>query len=186
MSVMSDRWILDQCLANDMINPFVNKKYTANKVISYGISSYGYDARLSKEFHIFTNVHNSFVDPKNFDISNVVEVTKSDHIILPPHSFTLGTTVEYFKIPKDVIGICLGKSTYARCGLIVNVTPLEPLWEGKVTLELSNTTSNPIKVYVNEGICQFIFIKGDQACDNPYNKGMAKYMRQDTVTHPKV
>ena len=184
MSIMPDSWIKKMALKKDMIEPFVaeqNKK----GVISYGVSSYGYDARVADEFKVFTNVNNALVDPKNFSEESFVE-RKSDSCIIPPNSFVLARTVEYFKIPRDVLVICLGKSTYARCGIIVNVTPLEPEWEGHVTLEFSNTTPLPAKVYANEGACQFLFLKGEIACDVSYLERSGKYMKQRGVTLPKL
>ena len=184
MSIMPDSWIKKMALKEDMIEPFVaeqNKK----GVISYGVSSYGYDARVADEFKVFTNVNNALVDPKNFSEESFVE-RKSDSCIIPPNSFVLARTVEYFKIPRDVLVICLGKSTYARCGIIVNVTPLEPEWEGHVTLEFSNTTPLPAKVYANEGACQFLFLKGEIACDVSYLERSGKYMKQRGVTLPKL
>ena len=184
MSIMPDSWIKKMALKEDMIEPFVaeqNKK----GVISYGVSSYGYDARVADEFKVFTNVNNALVDPKNFSEESFVE-RKSDSCIIPPNSFVLARTVEYFKIPRDVLVICLGKSTYARCGILVNVTPLEPEWEGHVTLEFSNTTPLPAKVYANEGACQFLFLKGEIACDVSYLERSGKYMKQRGVTLPKL
>ena len=184
MSIMPDSWIKKMALEKDMIEPFVaeqNKK----GVISYGVSSYGYDARVADEFKVFTNVNNALVDPKNFSEESFVE-RKSESCIIPPNSFVLARTVEYFKIPRDVLVICLGKSTYARCGIIVNVTPLEPEWEGHVTLEFSNTTPLPAKVYANEGACQFLFLKGEIACDVSYLERSGKYMKQRGVTLPKL
>ena len=166
------------------IEPF-EEKQRAEGMISYGLSSYGYDARLSDEFMIFTNVDNAIVDPKNFDRTSFVERT-ADVCVIPPNSFALARTVEYFRIPDDVLVICLGKSTYARCGLIVNVTPLEPGWEGQVTLEISNTTPLPAKVYANEGICQFLFYKGDSPCEVTYAARDGKYMGQRGVTLPRL
>ena len=184
MSIMPDSWIKKMATQKGMIEPFVaeqNKK----GVISYGVSSYGYDARVADEFKVFTNVNNALVDPKKFSEESFVE-RKSDSCIIPPNSFVLARTVEYFKIPRDVLVICLGKSTYARCGIIVNVTPLEPEWEGHVTLEFSNTTPLPAKVYANEGACQFLFLKGDIACDVSYLERSGKYMKQRGVTLPKL
>ena len=168
----------------DMISPF-ESDLVKNGKISYGLSSYGYDARLANEFKIFTDVYTTIIDPKNFDQKAFVETT-GDHCIIPPHGFILARTVEYFKIPRDILVICLGKSTYARCGLIVNVTPLEPGWEGYVTLEISNTTPLPAKVYANEGICQFLFLRGDQPCQTAYNDRNGKYMHQKGVVCAKV
>ena len=171
-------------LEQEMISPFVENQQQGGS-ISYGLSSYGYDARVSNEFKIFTNVHSTVVDPKNFSQESFV-TKKEDVCIIPPNSFVLASTVEYFKIPRDVLVICLGKSTYARCGIIVNVTPLEPEWEGHVTLEFSNTTPLPAKIYANEGACQFIFLKGDQPPEVSYADRKGKYMKQQGVTLPKV
>ncbi|USO01929.1 MAG: dCTP deaminase [Alphaproteobacteria bacterium] len=167
-----------------MIEPFTEKQ-TANNVISYGLSSYGYDARVAPEFKIFTNVDNAIIDPKNFQSNSFVDRV-TDEVVIPPNSFILGRTVEYFRIPRDVMVICLGKSTYARCGIIVNVTPLEPEWEGHVTLEFSNTTPLPAKIYANEGACQFIFMRGESACETSYKDRQGKYMKQQGVTLPKI
>ncbi len=186
--IMPDHWIREQSLQNGMIEPFTekqNREVNGEKIISYGLSSYGYDARCSNEFMIFTNVDNAIVDPKNFSNQSFVE-RKSDVCVIPPNSFVLTRTVEYFRIPKDVLVVCLGKSTYARCGLIVNVTPLEPGWEGHVTLELSNTTPLPAKVYANEGIAQFLFFKGSSACEVSYADRAGKYMSQRGVTLPRI
>ena len=183
MSVLSDKWIKKMALEG-MISPFEEKQISEGK-ISYGLSSFGYDARVSNEFKIFTNVNSEIVDPKNFKPSNFVTKNVSECII-PPNSFVLASTVEYFKIPKDVLVICLGKSTYARCGIIVNVTPLEPGWEGHVTLEFSNTTPLPAKVYANEGACQFLFLKGDTDCETSYADRKGKYQGQQGVTLPKL
>ena len=184
MSVLSDRWIKKMALEKEMINPFVEKQ-EANKNISYGLSSFGYDARVSNEFKIFTDVDSAVVDPKNFKNNSFVS-RKVDECVIPPNSFALASTVEYFKIPKDILVICLGKSTYARCGIIVNVTPLEPGWEGHVTLEFSNTTPLPAKIYANEGIAQFIFLKGNEVPEVTYADRKGKYMGQTGVTLPKV
>lgn len=184
MSIMSDRWIRRMAQENGMIEPFVEKQKRAG-VISYGLSSYGYDARIADEFKIFTNVDNAVVDPKEFSESSFVN-RKTDVCVIPPNSFALARTVEYFRIPRDVLVICLGKSTYARCGLIVNVTPLEPEWEGHVTLEISNTTPLPARVYANEGICQFLFFQGDQPCETSYADKAGKYMGQKGVTLPRL
>jgi len=183
MSVLSDKWIKKMAL-DGMISPFEEKQISEDK-ISYGLSSYGYDARVSNEFKIFTNVNSEIVDPKNFKPSNFVTKNLSECII-PPNSFVLASTVEYFKIPKDVLVICLGKSTYARCGIIVNVTPLEPGWEGHVTLEFSNTTPLPAKIYANEGVAQFVFLKGNERPEISYSDRKGKYMGQTGVTLPKV
>lgn len=186
--IMPDHWIREQALKNQMISPFVdaqNREKSGQKIISYGLSSYGYDARCSDEFMIFTNVDNAIVDPKNFSNQSFVE-RQNDVCVIPPNSFVLTRTVEYFRIPKDVLVICLGKSTYARCGLIVNVTPLEPGWEGHVTLELSNTTPLPAKVYAHEGIAQFLFFRGSSPCETSYADRSGKYMKQTGVTIPRV
>lgn len=185
--IMPDHWIREQAEAG-MISPFAekqNREKDGQKLISYGLSSYGYDARCSDEFMIFTNIDSAVVDPKEFSTKSFVE-RKTDVCIIPPNSFALTRTVEYFKIPKDVLVICLGKSTYARCGLIVNVTPLEPGWEGHVTLEISNTTPLPAKVYANEGLCQFLFFKGSSACEVNYADRAGKYMGQTGVTLPRT
>ena len=184
MSVLSDKWIKKMALEKEMISPFEQKQVRNNK-ISYGLSSFGYDARVSDEFKIFTNVNSEIVDPKNFKPSSFVTKNTSECVI-PPHSLVLARTVEYFKIPKDVLVICLGKSTYARCGIIVNVTPLEPGWEGFVTLEFSNTTPLPAKIYANEGVAQFIFLKGNETPEVSYADRKGKYMGQTGVTLPKV
>lgn len=184
MPIMPDSWIREQSLNNGMIAPF-EERMKREGVISYGLSSYGYDCRLSDEFMIFTNVDNAIVDPKAFNPQSFV-TRKTDVCIIPPNSFVLCRTVETFKVPRDVLVICLGKSTYARCGLIVNVTPLEPEWEGQVTLEISNTTPLPAKVYANEGIAQFLFLKGDSTCEVSYADRAGKYMGQKGVTLPKM
>jgi dCTP deaminase len=184
MAIMPDRWIRETALAHGMIEPFVDRQ-TREGVISYGLSSYGYDARVAPEFRIFTNVDNALVDPKHFNAQSFVERT-GESCVIPPNSFALARTVEYFRIPRDVLVICLGKSTYARCGMIVNVTPLEPEWEGHVTLEISNTTPLPARVYANEGICQFLFLKGEGEPEVSYADRQGKYMRQTGVTLPKL
>ena len=184
MSIQSDKWIKKMAKEKSMIVPFEDKQVREGK-ISYGVSSYGYDARVSEEFKIFTNVNSDIVDPKNFKPTNFI--TKNGlECIIPPNSFVLARTVEYFKIPRDVLVICLGKSTYARCGIIVNVTPLEPGWEGYVTLEFSNTTPLPAKIYANEGVAQFIFLKGDETPEITYSDRNGKYMGQKGVTLPKI
>ena len=183
MPVLSDKWIKKMAL-DGMISPFEDKQVRQGK-ISYGLSSFGYDARVSSEFKIFTNVNSVIVDPKNFEPNSFVTKNVSECII-PPNSFVLASTVEYFKIPNDVLVICLGKSTYARCGIIVNVTPLEPGWEGHVTLEFSNTTPLPAKIYANEGVAQFVFLKGNEKPDTSYSDRKGKYMGQKGVTLPKV
>jgi len=184
MPIMPDSWIREQSLENGMITPF-SEKLSKDGVISYGLSSYGYDCRLSDEFMIFTNVDNAIVDPKEFNPNSFVE-RKTDICVIPPNSFVLCRTIETFKVPRDVLVVCLGKSTYARCGLIVNVTPLEPEWEGQVTLEISNTTPLPAKVYANEGIAQFLFFKGDSPCETSYADRQGKYMGQSGVTLPRM
>lgn len=184
MSIMPDQWIREQALENGMIEPFVDTQKREG-MISYGVSSYGYDARVSDEFMIFTNVDNAIVDPKEFSSQTFVE-RKTDVCIIPPNSFVLARTVEYFRIPRDTLVICLGKSTYARCGIIVNVTPLEPEWEGHVTLEFSNTTPLPAKIYANEGACQFLFFKGDMPPEVSYKDRAGKYMGQRGVTLPRL
>ncbi len=184
MTVMPDHWIRRMALEHGMIEPFVDRQERAG-VVSYGLSSYGYDARLADEFRIFTNVESAVVDPKDFRSESFVE-KKTDVCTIPPNSFALARTVEYFRIPRDVIVVCLGKSTYARCGIIVNVTPLEPEWEGHVTLEISNTTPLPARVYANEGICQFLFLRGDSPPEVSYADRGGKYMRQTGVTLPRL
>ena len=184
MTVLSDRWIKKMSKSAGMIKPFVDKQNRRGKV-SFGLSSYGYDARVSNEFKIFTNVNSGVVDPKVFKKDSFV-TKRSKECIIPPNSFALARTVEYFKIPKNVLVICLGKSTYARCGIIVNVTPLEPGWEGHVTLEFSNTTPLPAKIYANEGVAQFVFIKGNEIPNITYDKRKGKYMKQKGVTLPKI
>ena len=184
MSIMPDSWIRQKSRENGMIEPFVDDQIREG-VISYGLSSYGYDARVSPEFKIFTNVDSVTVDPKNFSEASFVD-RKSDVCIIPPNSFVLARTVEYFRIPRDILVICLGKSTYARCGIIVNVTPLEPEWEGHVTLEFSNTTPLPARIYANEGACQFLFIQGDKPPEVSYADRKGKYMGQQGITMPKL
>ena len=184
MTIMSDNWIKKKALEEGMIEPFVDGQKKEG-TISFGLSSYGYDARVSEEFKIFTNVDSALVDPKNFDDKGFVDRSGKECII-PPNSFALARTVEYFRIPRDVLVICLGKSTYARCGIIVNVTPLEPEWEGHVTLEFSNTTPLPAKIYANEGACQFLFYKGEAPPKVSYKDRKGKYMMQTGVTLPKL
>ena len=184
MTVLSDKWIKEMAKTHNMISPFEDKQVRGNK-ISYGLSSFGYDARVSNEFKIFTNINSEIIDPKNFTQNNFISKNGIECII-PPNSFVLSSTVEYFKIPNDVMVICLGKSTYARCGIIVNVTPLEPAWEGHVTLEFSNTTPLPAKIYANEGVAQFIFLKGNEKPEITYADRNGKYMKQSGVTLPKV
>ncbi len=184
MAIMSDKWIRQQALEHGMIEPFVDRQHR-DGTISYGLSSYGYDARVAPEFKIFTNVDSAIVDPKNFSTRSFVD-RDGPVCIIPPNSFALARTVEYFRIPRDVLVICLGKSTYARCGIIVNVTPLEPGWEGHVTLEFSNTTPLPAKIYGNEGACQFLFLKGNEPCEVSYADRAGKYQGQTGVTLPKL
>jgi dCTP deaminase len=184
MGILPDKWIREQALQNGMIEPFVEKLQRTG-VISYGLSSYGYDARVADEFKIFTNVDSAIVDPKNFDSDGFVD-RKTDICTIPPNSFVLARTVEYFRIPRDTLVICVGKSTYARCGIIVNVTPLEPEWEGHVTLEFSNTTPLPARIYANEGACQFLFLKGHGECELSYKERSGKYMGQTGVTLPRI
>jgi dCTP deaminase len=184
MAILSDKWIRNEARRGGMIEPFVENQ-KRDGCISYGLSSYGYDARVADEFKIFTNVYSAVVDPKNFADDSFVDV-KTDVCIIPPNSFVLARTVEYFRVPRDVLVICLGKSTYARCGIIVNVTPLEPEWEGHVTLEFSNTTPLPAKIYANEGACQFLFLKGNEPCETSYADRAGKYMGQRGVTLPKL
>ena len=184
MTILSDRWIRRMAQDKGMIEPFVDAQKRQG-VISYGLSSYGYDARVGTDFKIFTNVNSSVVDPKNFDEQSFVD-RNTDVCIIPPNSFALARTVEYFRIPRDVLVICVGKSTYARCGIIVNVTPLEPEWEGHVTLEFSNTTPLPAKIYANEGACQFLFLQGNEPCEVSYRDKAGKYQGQRGVTLPKI
>lgn len=184
MAIMSDFWIREQSKNNGMIEPFIDRQ-NFDGVISYGVSSYGYDARVSDEFRIFTNVDNAIVDPKNFSENSFVK-RQLNECIIPPNSFVLARTIEYFRIPRDTLVVCLGKSTYARCGIIVNVTPLEPEWEGHVTLEFSNTTPLPAKIYANEGACQFLFFKGNEACEVSYADRKGKYQGQQGVTLPRM
>ena len=180
----SDRWIRKMSLEHDMINPF-SEKQVREGVISYGLSSYGSDLRVADEFKIFTNVNNALVDPKRFDEKSFVTV-QTDACIVPPNSFALARSVEYFKIPRSVLTICVGKSTYARCGIIVNVTPFEPEWEGFVTLEISNTTPLPARIYANEGLCQIIFFESDEVCETSYADRKGKYQAQKGIVLPKL
>ena len=189
MSIKSDKWIKEMSTSNGMIEPFsenqVRLDSSGNKLISYGVSSFGYDVRCSNEFKVFTNINSAVVDPKNFDANSFVDV-KSDVCVIPPNSFALARTIEYFKIPRKVLTICLGKSTYARCGIIVNVTPLEAEWEGLVTLEFSNTTNLPAKIYAGEGVAQMIFLESDEDCEVSYRDRGGKYQGQTGVTLPKT
>jgi dCTP deaminase len=186
MSIKSDKWIC-RMAEQGMITPFEPgqvRERDGNRIISYGTSSYGYDVRCSNEFKIFTNINSAIVDPKNFDDNSFIDVT-SDVCIIPPNSFALARTVETFRIPRNVLTICLGKSTYARCGIIVNVTPLEPEWEGQVTLEFSNTTTLPAKIYANEGVAQMLFFESDEVCETSYADRGGKYQGQQGVTLPR-
>jgi len=182
-SIKADRWIKQMALEHRMIEPFEDRQ-VRDGVISYGVSSYGYDIRVADEFKVFTNINSTIVDPKNFDERSFVDI-KGDCII-PPNSFALAKTIEYFRIPRDVLTVCVGKSTYARCGLIVNVTPFEPEWEGFVTLEISNTTPLPAKVYANEGIAQVLFFQSDEPCEVSYKDKKGKYQGQQGLTLPKL
>ncbi|MFC1491275.1 dCTP deaminase [Nitrospinota bacterium] len=184
MSIKSDRWITQMAREKRMIEPF-EAGQVRNGVISYGVSSYGYDIRVANEFKIFTNVNSTIVDPKNFDESSLVTV-ENDFCVIPPNSFALARTVEYFRIPRSILTICVGKSTYARCGIIVNVTPFEPEWEGFVTLEVSNTTPLPAKIYANEGIAQVLFFESDEVCEVSYADKKGKYQSQGGLTLPKL
>jgi dCTP deaminase len=184
MGLKPDHWIRKMALEQRMIEPFVDSQ-VRNGVISYGVSSYGYDIRVADEFMIFTNVHSAIVDPKNFDPKSMFEF-QGDVCIIPPNSFALAKTVEYFRIPRTVLTVCLGKSTYARCGLIVNVTPFEPQWQGFVTLEISNTTPLPAKIYANEGIAQVLFFEADEECEISYADKKGKYQNQQSIVLPKL
>ena len=188
MAVKSDRWIRRMAAEYKMIEPFEPgqvKEVDGRKVVSYGTSSYGYDVRCADEFKLFTNVYSAIVDPKKFDDKSFVDM-KGDYVIIPPNSFALARTVEYFRIPRNVMTICLGKSTYARCGIIVYVTPFEPEWEGYVTLEFSNTTPMPAKIYANEGVAQVLFFEADEVCEVSYKDRGGKYQGQQGVTPPKL
>ncbi len=188
MSIKSDRWIRRMAETQGMIEPFEPgqvKSVGGQSIVSYGTSSYGYDVRCANEFKVFTNLNHTLVDPKNFDPDSFVEIS-GDSCIIPPNSFALARTVEYFRIPRNVLTICLGKSTYARCGIIVNVTPLEPEWEGHVTLEFSNTTPLPARIYANEGVAQMLFLESDEVCETSYRDRGGKYQGQVGVTLPKI
>ncbi|MBI3144926.1 MAG: dCTP deaminase [Pseudogulbenkiania sp.] len=188
MSIKSDKWIRRMAEQHGMIVPFEPnqiKNSDGQKIISYGTSSYGYDIRCADEFKVFTNINSTIVDPKNFDPKSFVEVSGAGYCIIPPNSFALARTVEYFRIPRSVLTVCLGKSTYARCGIIVNVTPFEPEWEGYVTLEFSNTTPLPAKIYANEGVAQVLFFESDEECEVSYRDRDGKYMGQSGVTLPR-
>ena len=184
MTVMSDRWIRRMAVEHGMIEPFTEAQ-RRDGVISYGLSSYGYDARVAEDFRVFTNVDSAVVDPKNFSDDSFV-TRRGPVCTIPPNSFALAHTIEVFRVPRDVLVICLGKSTYARCGIIVNVTPLEPEWEGQVTIEISNTTPLPARIYANEGICQFLFLSGDAPCETSYADRAGKYMNQRGVSLPRL
>jgi dCTP deaminase len=189
MSIKEDNWIKKYALEAHMIEPFIDKQITCNeqggKIVSYGLSSYGYDLRVSDEFKVFTNVYNSIVDPKCFTEDAFVDI-KGDVCVIPPNSFALARSIEYFRIPRSVLTICLGKSTYARCGIIVNVTPFEPEWEGHVTIEISNTTPLPAKIYANEGIAQVLFFEAQHECALSYADRKGKYQKQRGITVPFV
>ena len=184
MAIKSDRWIRKMAREYGMIDPF-NDRQVREGVISYGVSSYGYDLRVADEFKIFTNVNSAIVDPKKFDERSFIDV-RADSVLIPPNSFALARSVEYFKIPRDVLTICVGKSTYARCGIIVNVTPFEPEWEGFVTLEISNSTPLPAKIYSNEGLCQILFFQSDEPCETSYKDKLGKYQKQSGIVLPKL
>ena len=184
MSIKSDTWIARMAREHNMIEPFVDDQVRQG-VISYGVSSYGYDVRVGDDFKVFTNVYNTVVDPKNFDSKSFVDI-KADVCIIPPNSFALASTIEYFRIPRDILTVCLGKSTYARCGIIVNVTPFEPEWEGYVTLEISNTTPLPARVYANEGLCQILFFRGTEPCEISYADRKGKYQKQHGIVLPRL
>ncbi|PSD40051.1 dCTP deaminase [Acinetobacter radioresistens] len=189
MAIKSDRWIREMSEKHGMIEPYAENQVrldeNGQKLISYGVSSYGYDVRCAREFKVFTNVHSAIVDPKNFDDKSFIDI-ESDVCIIPHNSFALARTVEYFRIPRNVLTICLGKSTYARCGIIVNVTPLEPEWEGHVTLEFSNTTNLPARIYAGEGVAQMLFFESDEVCETSYKDRGGKYQGQRGVTLPKA
>ena len=188
LSIKSDRWIKEMAQNNHMIEPFEANQINRNngeRIVSYGTSSYGYDVRCSNEFKVFTNLESVTVDPKNFDESSFIDRI-TDVCVIPPNSFALARTIEFFRIPRNVLTICLGKSTYARCGIIVNVTPLEPEWEGHVTLEFSNTTPLPSKIYANEGVAQMLFFESDEDCEISYKERDGKYQGQTGVTLPKT
>jgi dCTP deaminase len=188
MTIKADKWIKKMAHEHSMIEPFVGDQIRNTKTggaVSYGVSSYGYDVRCANEFKIFTNINSEIIDPKNFSEKSFVDLI-ADICIIPPNSFVLARTVEYFRIPRNVLTICLGKSTYARCGIIVNVTPLEPEWEGHVTLEFSNTTNLPAKIYANEGVAQMLFFESDEVCEVSYKDRAGKYQGQTGVTLPKT
>ena len=184
MSIKADNWIRRMALEHGMIEPFEDRQ-VRNGVISYGLSSYGYDVRVGSDFKVFTNVFNTVVDPKSFDPRSFVDI-RAEVCTIPPNSFALASTIEYFRIPREVLTICVGKSTYARCGIITNVTPFEPEWEGHVTLEISNTTPLPAKIYANEGIAQVLFFQADEVCEVSYKDKKGKYQAQRGVTLPRL
>jgi len=184
LAIKADRWIRQMALEHRMIEPFEDRQVRVG-VVSYGLSSYGYDIRVADEFKVFTNINTTVIDPKQFDPRSFVDI-KTDVCIVPPNSFALARTVEYFRIPRDVLTVCLGKSTYARCGIIVNVTPFEPEWEGTATLEISNTTPLPAKIYANEGIAQVLFFQSDEPCEVSYGDKKGKYLKQQEVTLPRI
>ena len=184
MGLKPDYWIRKMATKEHMIEPFVENQ-VRDHVISYGVSSYGYDIRVADEFKVFTNVFGATVDPKHFDPQSMIDI-KADVCVIPPNSFALARTVEYFRIPRKVLTVCLGKSTYARCGIIINVTPFEPEWEGFVTLEISNTTPLPAKIYANEGIAQVLFFEADEECETSYADKKGKYQKQKTIVLPKL
>jgi dCTP deaminase len=184
MAIKSDKWIRRMATERQMIQPF-EQSQVRQGVISYGLSSYGYDIRVADEFKVFTNINNTVIDPKAFDPRSFVDI-KASICIVPPNSFALARTVEYFRIPRNVLTVCLGKSTYARCGIIVNVTPFEPEWEGTATLEISNTTPLPAKIYANEGIAQVLFFESDEVCETSYADKAGKYLKQLEVTLPRI
>lgn len=188
MTLRSDKWIRKMALEKGMIEPFADRQIREEKgakLVSFGLSSYGYDLRVAEEFKVFTNVHNTIVDPKNFQQNSFVDI-RASVCIIPPNSFALARSVEYFRIPRNVLTLCIGKSTYARCGIIVNVTPFEPEWEGFVTLEISNTTPLPAKIYAGEGLAQVLFFLADESCEVSYADRKGKYMKQMEITYPTI
>ncbi|MBU6383333.1 MAG: dCTP deaminase [Verrucomicrobia bacterium] len=188
MTLQSDRWIREMALKHKMIEPFADrqvKEQNGHKLVSFGLSSYGYDLRVAQDFKVFTNVHNTIVDPKNFQKTSFVDV-QGPTCIIPPNSFALAKSIEYFRIPRNVLTLCIGKSTYARCGIIVNVTPFEPEWEGYVTLEISNTTPLPAKIYAGEGLAQVLFFIAQETCEVSYADRNGKYMKQLEITYPTM
>ena len=185
MSIKPDIWVRKMAIEQRMIDPF-EENQVSDGIISYGVSSYGYDLRIAEEFQIFTNVHATVVDPKSFDVNSMVVEYQGPECIIPPNSFALARSLEYFRIPREVLVVCVGKSTYARCGIITNVTPLEPGWEGHVTLEISNTTPLPARIYANEGIAQLLFFEGSPACETSYADRSGKYQAQTGITAPRI